>query len=175
MRTSSAKFIFFTCCSIAVTWSSFGEHRRLVDVIGGEQLAERLGLRVELPLEVDELLLRLVHRLLDGVDLRRPEADLLLVLHHELRREDPGAGTPAARRAAPPMPAVRAHPVPGAGDRRSAQRAPRARGHGRSCVATSSDGRRYCWTARRRSLTSGQPSVESAQPIDGTVAYTSTP
>ena len=33
------------------------EHGRPVHVIGGQQLAERLGFRVEPPLEVDELLL----------------------------------------------------------------------------------------------------------------------
>ncbi|TMB17466.1 MAG: hypothetical protein E6J59_16490 [Deltaproteobacteria bacterium] len=38
------------------------EHGRLVHVVGCQQLAERLGLGVEPPLEVDELLLRLVHR-----------------------------------------------------------------------------------------------------------------
>src|SRR5438552_1270336 len=68
--------------------AQLGEHRRLVHVVGGQELAERLGFRVEPPLKVDQLLLRLVHRLLDGVHLGRPEPDLLLVLHHELRRKD---------------------------------------------------------------------------------------
>ena len=56
-------------------------------MVGGQELAERLGFRVEPLLKVDQLLLRLAHRLLDDVHLGRPEPDLLLVLHHELRRK----------------------------------------------------------------------------------------
>src|SRR5262249_6809446 len=56
------------------------EHGRLIEVVGGEEPVQRLGFGVEPPLEVDELLLRLAHRLLDGIDLGLLEAELLLVL-----------------------------------------------------------------------------------------------
>src|SRR5881296_2080747 len=155
--------------------AQLGEHRRLVHVVGGQELAECLGFRVEPPLKVDQLLLRLVHRLLEGVHLGRPEPDLLLVLHHELRRKDLLQERGRAGRWTRFHHARATHPIgrsrPCGCEPTHEDHDQRATGHVGHARSLPNDCR--CEYGASAAFTLGHPRTESEQPIEGTVAYTS--
>src|SRR5262249_24670342 len=120
--------------------------------------------------------LRRRHRLFDGVRLRRLEGDLLLVLHDEPRGKDvreEGWWTrpPSAhhvRAAAMGRPGLR-H-----GGHSAAREHGEERGKGKGLHTRSLPGE-PCDTVPSLFSVFGHPSSESSQPIDGTVAYSSTP
>jgi hypothetical protein len=64
------------------------QRRLLVDAIRREELVERLALLLELPAQLEELLLRGGHLARDRLALRVGEPDLALMLHHHRGKEE---------------------------------------------------------------------------------------
>src|SRR5215208_769004 len=64
------------------------QHRRLVHRGALQQLEELLRLGLHAPLQIHELVLRLLNRFRDGLALLGPEPDALLLLHDQLGREE---------------------------------------------------------------------------------------